>query len=121
MKGITRIESELADWPYEKAEGEPLTGYQPLTEIRGAVGALVNASADEIALTQNATMGMNLLGQGLDLASGDEVVSTDQGTAAASQSGACWPNGAASSSKNCRSSRRWPAARKLSSACSPTR
>jgi isopenicillin-N epimerase len=78
VKGITRIESELADWPYEKAEGEPLTGYQPLAEIRAAVGALVNASVDEIALTQNATMGMNFLGQGLDLASGDEVVSTDQ-------------------------------------------
>ena len=32
----------------------------------------------EIALIQNATMGMNFLGHGLDLASGDEVVTTDQ-------------------------------------------
>ena len=78
VKGITRIESELADWPYERAEGEPLTGYQPLAEVRAEIGRLVSASMEEIALVQNATMGMNCLGHGLDLASGDEVVTTDQ-------------------------------------------
>ncbi len=78
VKGIARIESELADWPYERADGEPLTGYQPMTGLRAAVGRLVSASAEEIALVQNATMGMNFLGQGLDLANGDEVVTTDQ-------------------------------------------
>jgi selenocysteine lyase/cysteine desulfurase len=31
-----------------------------------------------MALTQNATMGMNFLASGLDLAAGDEIVSTDQ-------------------------------------------
>ena len=72
------IERSLADWPYEHPEGEPLTGYQPLLDFRTAVGRLVNAPAEEIALTQNATMGMNFLANGLDLAAGDEVVSTDQ-------------------------------------------
>ncbi|HET8691533.1 MAG TPA: aminotransferase class V-fold PLP-dependent enzyme [Steroidobacteraceae bacterium] len=75
---LRRLEAELADWPYERPEGEPLTGYQPLVELRGAVGRFVNAPAGEIALTQNATMGMNFLANGLDLAAGDEVVSTDQ-------------------------------------------
>ena len=77
-EGIRRLETDLAAWPYEQPDGEPLTGYQQLLEVRGAVGRFVNAPADEIALTQNATMGINFLANGLDLAPGDEVVSTDQ-------------------------------------------
>src|SRR5262245_5293021 len=77
-EGIRRLETDLAAWPYEKPEGEPLTGYQQLLDIRAAAGRFVNASAAEIALTQNATMGMNFLANGLDLGAGDEVVSTDQ-------------------------------------------
>ena len=76
--GIRRLETELAAWPYEKPDGEPLTGYQQLLGVRGAVGRFVNAPAEEIALTQNATMGINFLANGLDLAPGDEVISTDQ-------------------------------------------
>jgi len=75
---LQRLERELADWPYYQPEGEPLTGYQPLNEVRAVVGSFVNASAEDIALTQNATMGMNFLANGLDLEKGDEVVSTDQ-------------------------------------------
>jgi len=77
-KGTERIERELPDWPYFQADGEPLTGYQPLTDIRGRIGHVINAAADEIALTTNATMGMSFLANGLDLSSGDEVVTTDQ-------------------------------------------
>lgn len=76
--GIRRLETDLAAWPYEQADGEPLTGYQRLDVARAAAGRFVNASAAEIALTQNATMGMNFLANGLDLSPGDEVVSTDQ-------------------------------------------
>jgi selenocysteine lyase/cysteine desulfurase len=76
--GIRRLETTLADWPYEQADGEPLTGYQKLDDVRAAAGRFINAAAAEIALTQNATMGMNFLANGLDLAAGDEVVSTDQ-------------------------------------------
>jgi selenocysteine lyase/cysteine desulfurase len=76
--GVRTLESELADWPYEKPDGEPLTGYQELVDVRTAVGRVVGASAAEIALTQNATMGMSFLANGLDLAAGDEVLSTDQ-------------------------------------------
>ena len=76
--GIRRLETDLAAWPYEQPDGEPLTGYQQLLDIRAAAGRFVNATAAEIALTQNATMGMNFLAHGLELAAGDEVVSTDQ-------------------------------------------
>lgn len=77
-EGIRRLETELAAWPYEQADGEPLTGYQKLEPLRAEAAKFINASAAEIALTQNATMGMNFLANGLDLAAGDEVVSTDQ-------------------------------------------
>jgi isopenicillin-N epimerase len=76
-EGTRRLETELAAWPYFQADGEPLTGYQPLTELRAALGAFVGATADEMAITQNATMGLNFLANGLDLAAGDEVLSTD--------------------------------------------
>ena len=77
-QGIRRLETDLAAWPYEQADGEPLTGYQRLDTVRAAAGRFINATVPEIALTQNATMGMNFLANGLDLAAGDEVVSTDQ-------------------------------------------
>jgi isopenicillin-N epimerase len=77
-KGTEQLERDLAAWPYETPDGEPLTGYQQLTSVRAALGALVNGTADEIALTQNATMGMSFLAHGLEWSAGDEVLSTDQ-------------------------------------------
>ena len=77
-QGIRRLETELAAWPYEQPDGEPLTGYQRLDGVRAAVARFINATGPEVALTQNATMGMNFLANGLDLGAGDEVVSTDQ-------------------------------------------
>ncbi len=78
IDGTRALETHLADWAYLQPEGEPLTGYQPSLELRTAVGTFVNAKPDEIAITQNATMAMNFLANGLDLAAGDEVISTDQ-------------------------------------------
>ena len=78
VHGIEDLEKDLAVWPYFQADGEPLTGYQRLTELRAKMGALLNGSVEEIALVQNATMGMGFLANGLDLAAGDEVLSTDQ-------------------------------------------
>jgi selenocysteine lyase/cysteine desulfurase len=77
-EGIRRNEAGLAAWPYEQPDGEPLTGYQKLLPVREALGQFINVPGADIALTQNATMGMNFLANGLDLAPGDEVVSTDQ-------------------------------------------
>lgn len=78
VQGLERLERELPDWPYFQADGEPLTGYQQLTEFRTEAGAFINAPADEIAFTQNATMGMSFIANGLELAAGDEVISTNQ-------------------------------------------
>lgn len=76
--GLDQLERDLPDWPYFQADGEPLTGYQQLREIRASVGAFINAAADDIAIVQNATTGMSCLANGLDLAEGDEILTTDQ-------------------------------------------
>ena len=78
VKGLERLEQELPDWPYFQADGEPLTGYQQLTEFRAEAGAFINATAEEIAFTLNATMGMSFIANGVDLVAGDEVLSTNQ-------------------------------------------
>lgn len=76
--GLRRTEATLPDWPYFQADGEPLTGYQPLLAARSTAARFLGAEPDEIAITQNATMGMNMLGNGLDWQEGDEVLTTDQ-------------------------------------------
>ncbi len=78
VDGLRRLEAELPDWPYFQADGEPLTGYQQLVDFRTEVGALINAPAEEVAFTQNATMGMSFLANGVDLAPGDEILTTNQ-------------------------------------------
>jgi isopenicillin-N epimerase len=78
VNGTRSLETRLAAWAYDHPEGEPLTGYEPELGIRTAVGAFINAKPDEVAITQNATMSMNFLANGLDLMPGDEVISTDQ-------------------------------------------
>ncbi|MBK5256927.1 MAG: aminotransferase class V-fold PLP-dependent enzyme [Vicinamibacteria bacterium] len=75
---LRRTEAELPDWPYFQADGEPLTGYQPLLAARATAARFLGAEADEVAITQNATMGMNDLGNGIDWQQGDEVLTTDQ-------------------------------------------
>ena len=78
VKGLQVTEAALPDWPYFQPDGEPLTGYQPLLSARASLAKFVGADPDEIAITQNATMGMNALGNGLDWQPGDEVLTTDQ-------------------------------------------
>ncbi len=55
-----------------------LSGYFPYEELRKKIGRLINADHTEIALTQNATMGMNFLSNGLDLPQGAEIIMTDK-------------------------------------------
>jgi len=78
VNGLRGTEAALPDWPYFQADGEPLTGYQPLLAARTRAARFLGAEADEIAITQNATVGMNALGNGLDWKAGDEVLTTDQ-------------------------------------------
>ena len=55
-----------------------LSGYFKYESLRKKIGGLINAEMQEIALTQNATHGMNFVANGLDLKPGDEIINTDQ-------------------------------------------
>jgi len=78
LLSVSELEQQLPDYPYYEAVNEPLTGYEDPKVIRAQVASLLGATVDEIALTVNATMGMSFIANGLDLAAGDEVLSTDQ-------------------------------------------
>lgn len=52
--------------------------FKPLYEqVRTKLGAMLGASADEIAITRNTSEGSNIIVEGLDLQRGDEVIITD--------------------------------------------
>lgn len=56
-----------------------LQGYQGFDGLRTKIAQLINANDfKEIALIQNATMGMNYISNGLDFQPGDELINTDQ-------------------------------------------
>lgn len=78
VRHLTWIEEHLPDHDSRTDPLPPLSGYAPFPEWREKMAEFVGADPDEIALTQNATMGMNFVANGLDLAEGDEVVTTDQ-------------------------------------------
>jgi isopenicillin-N epimerase len=73
---LTKCATEAADWDYRGADW--IAGYQPQTEIRAKAARLINADIKEVGLTENATVAMSLLAAGLDLAPGDEVLTSDQ-------------------------------------------
>src|SRR5713101_6319098 len=59
----------------------PWFGYeenQPLRELRDALAAFLHCRRDELALVRNATEGNNIVCNGLDMKTGDEVLLTDQ-------------------------------------------
>src|SRR5271157_2710285 len=72
------LQETITRWDYTEQTPNWISGYSPETPLREKVGKLVNASADEIALTQNATFGMNFVAHGIDLKAGDEIITTDQ-------------------------------------------
>ncbi|MFT4739192.1 MAG: isopenicillin-N epimerase [Cyclobacteriaceae bacterium] len=68
-----------ADVDYKNGSGPALlSGYFPYIDIRKKIGQVVNADYQNIALTQNATFGMNYIANGLTLKKGDEIINTDQ-------------------------------------------
>jgi len=72
-----RLTSEkIAEWDYYGADW--IGGYQAWPEIREKIARLINCEVKEVALTENATAGMNYIANGLDLQPGDEVLGTDQ-------------------------------------------
>ena len=67
---------------YENREGptsKPVMEHhrELLQTARGAVAGLINATPEEVSLTQNTTEGMNLVVNGIDWHQGDEVVTCD--------------------------------------------
>lgn len=72
------IETGIAHYDYRAEHPEYISGYRKQEELRAKVAPLLNAAANEVALTQNATMGTNFIANGLDLKPGDEVLMTDQ-------------------------------------------
>ncbi len=75
---MTQVDATIAHWDYKAGHPDYLTGYGPEPEVRAKLAALVGADTEEIALTQNATVGMNYVAGGLPLQPGDEVILTDQ-------------------------------------------
>ena len=71
--------TEAATIDYKDGSGpELLSGYFPYIELREKLGKIVNCDYKELSIIQNATIGMNLVGHGLDLKAGDELINTNQ-------------------------------------------
>ena len=68
-----------AETDYKDGTGpELLTGYFSYDSIRQKIGLIINADYQSIALTKNATFGMNYVANGLALEAGDEIINTNQ-------------------------------------------
>ena len=74
VEHMTHVDRDIAHWDYKPDHENYFTGYYPELGVRTKIARLINAAAEEIALTQNATFGMNFLANGLDLGPGDEIV-----------------------------------------------
>ncbi|MEK6769900.1 MAG: aminotransferase class V-fold PLP-dependent enzyme [Gemmatimonadota bacterium] len=78
MNHMTQVDATIAHWDYRAEHPDYFAGYRPELELREKIATLVGASAEEIALTQNATFGASYVASGLDLHPGDEVILTNQ-------------------------------------------
>jgi len=75
---LRHVEESLVYWDYSGDQPELLAGYRPEKGLRQKIADFVHGDLDEIGLTANATMAMNLVANGLDLQAGDEVLITDK-------------------------------------------
>jgi isopenicillin-N epimerase len=75
---MNHVDRDIAHWDYKAEHEQYFTGYANESWLRAKLGKLINAEGDDIALTQNATFGMNFMANGLDLGLGAEVL-VDQG------------------------------------------
>lgn len=72
------VENQLSNCDYGGDRPTFLAGYQDEPTLRKRLGAMMGCAMEEVALTRNATMGMNYVAQGLDFQKGDQVIMTDQ-------------------------------------------
>jgi isopenicillin-N epimerase len=78
IEEMRTLQATVCRWDYTAQTPNWITGYDPALPLREKLGRLVNADAAEIALVQNATVGMNCVAHGLDMKAGDEVITTNQ-------------------------------------------
>jgi isopenicillin-N epimerase len=71
---MTHVDRDIAHWDYKAGHEQYFTGYSPEEPVRARLATLINAEPAEVALTQNATFGMNFIANGLTLGVGDEVL-----------------------------------------------
>lgn len=74
IEHMTHVDRDIAHWDYKPDHENYFTGYAPEESVRAKLARLINADVDEVALTQNATFGMNFIANGLSLGVGDEVI-----------------------------------------------
>ena len=84
---MRRLSATLAEWSYQHDQPNWISGYSGEEPIRAKLAGLIHAEPSEVALTQNATMGLSFVAMGLDLESGDEIIQTDQEHVGAKS---CW-------------------------------
>lgn len=79
VEHLRYIATDVADWAYKDDNKEEfISGYNHLIPIRTKVAALINATAGEIAMTDNVTNSMSYIANGIALQPGDEILTTDQ-------------------------------------------
>jgi len=78
IQSIQHVDRDIAEWDYKAGHENFFTGYYPELPSREKVATTLNCTGHDVALTMNATFGMNFVANGLDLKPGDEVVVTDQ-------------------------------------------
>jgi selenocysteine lyase/cysteine desulfurase len=78
IEHMRTLQATIARWDCTARNPNWISGYSPELPLRAKLGKLANADALDLALTQNATFGMNFLARGIDLKSGDEIITTDQ-------------------------------------------
>jgi isopenicillin-N epimerase len=78
INSIKHVDRDIALWDYKAGHENFFTGYYPELPSRDKLATVLNCAGRDLALTQNATFGMNFVANGLDLKAGDEVVVTDQ-------------------------------------------
>ncbi len=71
------VEENLPKWDYTPEDASRMGGYGQEKEFRDRLGSFLGCEGAEIALTPNATAGMNFVANGIDLEPGDEVVTTN--------------------------------------------
>jgi isopenicillin-N epimerase len=78
IASMQHVDRDIARWDYKPDHENYFTGYYPEMPRRDQLATVLNCTSHDLALTQNATFGMNFVANGLDLKPGDEVVVTDQ-------------------------------------------